>query len=95
MLISVTIDYVRSASDDVCDHASSRLAREILEFYLCAEQKALRDLASREPENAMVMRARTMYWDSEAAPKEPFMDRWSAAEFGRRDWLFKMTEAFG
>jgi len=69
--------------------------REVLEFYLCAEQKALRELASREPANAMVMRARTLYWDSEVAPSEPFMDRWSAAEFGRRDWLMRMWDAFG
>ena len=71
------------------------LAREVLEFYLCAEQKALRDLASREPTNAMVMRARTLYWDDEKAPSAPFMDRWSAAEFGKRDWLVRMADAFG
>jgi len=70
------------------------VAREVLEFYLCAEQKALRELASREPASAMVMRARTLYWDSEAAPREPFMDRWSVAEFGKRDWLMKMADAF-
>jgi len=71
------------------------LAREVLEFYLCAEQKALRDLASREPASAMVMRARTLYWDDEKAPAAPFCDRWSAAEFGRRDWLLKMWDALG
>ena len=71
------------------------MARDVLDYYLCAEQKALRDLASREPASGMVMRARMLYWDDEKTPTAPFLDRWSAAEFGAAEWLRGMSDAFG
>jgi len=69
------------------------LAGEIVRYYLAAEDLALRGLAMRE--DAMGIRAREVYWGSEDVPTEPFLDRWSAAEFAKPEWIAKMREEFG
>jgi len=69
------------------------LAHEIVHYYLAAEDLALRKLAGREDE--MGIRAREVYWGSEDVPTEPFLDRWSAAEFAKPEWIAKMREQFG
>ena len=69
------------------------LAHEIVHYYLAAEELALRKLAGREDE--MGIRAREVYWGSEDVPTEPFLDRWSAAEFAKPEWIAKMREQFG
>ncbi|HYG75244.1 MAG TPA: hypothetical protein VEK08_09605 [Planctomycetota bacterium] len=72
------------------------LAREIVEYYLCAEEKVLRDAASREIETAIVCRARYLYsGDDTYRPEPPFLDRWSAAETFKPEWLAQMREQFG
>jgi hypothetical protein len=70
-------------------------AAEIVDFYLCAEDRAMRELCLREPANAAVYRAREVYHGSEDAPAEPFLDRWSGAEFFNRGWLERMGSEFG
>jgi len=71
------------------------LAAEIVEYYLCIEEKVLRDLASRVDESAIVCRARYLYsGDDEYRPQAPFLDRYSAMEAFKVDWLKAMTEAF-
>jgi len=62
-------------------------AREIVEFYLCAEDKVLRDLACKDEELAGVLRARWLYHKCDDVPEEPFLDRWSAAKCLRTMWL--------
>ena len=69
------------------------LAHEIVNYYLAAEDLALRKLAGHEDE--MGIRAREVYWGCENVPNEPFLDRWSANESAKPEWLAKMREEFG
>jgi len=70
------------------------LAREIVAFYLAAEDRELRAICFREDELGFC--AREIYCgDAETIPTEPFLDRWSACEAGKPEWLKKMKEAFG
>ncbi|MCY3018856.1 MAG: hypothetical protein NTW87_07495 [Planctomycetota bacterium] len=70
------------------------LAAEVVRYYLCAEDKVLRQVACGA-ESARVARARWAYNQSEDPPTEPFLDEWSKAEELARDWLEKMREGFG
>ena len=69
------------------------LAREIVHYYLAAEDFALRKLARRADE--LGMRAREIYWGCESIPEEPYLDRWSAFEAAKPGWLKMMREEFG
>ncbi|MCY3018785.1 MAG: hypothetical protein NTW87_07125 [Planctomycetota bacterium] len=70
------------------------LAAEVVRYYLCAEDKVLRQVACGS-DSARVARARWAYNESEDPPTEPFLDEWSKAEELARDWLEKMRAAFG
>ena len=70
-------------------------AAEVVDYYLCAEDRALRLLALREPANEAVFRAREMYHGQEEAPRAPFLDRWSAAEQLNVTWVRRMEMEFG
>jgi hypothetical protein len=71
-------------------------AEEVVRYYLCAEDKVLREMACRDEENnPRVIRARWVYAKSEFAPKEPFLDEWSKAEELASEWLDEMRNAFG
>jgi hypothetical protein len=70
------------------------LAAEVVRYYICAEEKVLREIA-RRPECGRVARARWLYHKSEAAPTEPFLDEWSKAEELTPEWLEKMRAGFG
>jgi hypothetical protein len=70
------------------------LAAEVLQFYLCAEDKALREIASRENEIQVVFRARELYHKSEDAPKPPFLDECSKFEELKPEWLSRMRILF-
>ena len=69
------------------------LAHEIVAYYLAAEDRELRTLAMRADE--LGFRAREIYGDSEEVPREPFLDRWSAHESAKPEWLGKMRGEFG
>jgi hypothetical protein len=83
------------------------LAREIVEYYLAAEDKELRELARRNPDGAespalccvpaeFIFRAREIYCgDAEIKPTPPFLDRWSAAKFAKPEWIESMRKEFG
>ena len=71
------------------------LAAEVVRYYSCAEDKALRQVAMADGDNPNVIRARWIYNESEDAPTEPFLDEWSKAEALARDWLEKMRGEFG
>jgi len=77
------------------------LAHEIVDFYLAAEDRELRELARRNPAGAespghYIYAAREIYCgDAETVPEAPFLDRWSAMEFGRPEWLAAMRKEFG
>ncbi len=71
------------------------LAGEIIDFYQCAEDREVRNLACRKDERAEVFRAREFYHNCEDRPEEPFLDMWSAAETGTPEWLARMAGEFG
>jgi hypothetical protein len=71
-------------------------AEEVVRYYLCAEDKVLREMACRDEEhNPRVIRARWVYAKTETAPREPFLDEWSKAEELAGEWLEEMRRAFG
>jgi hypothetical protein len=70
-------------------------AVEVVDYFLCAEDRELRRLAQRDPVTPALFRARIFYHNSEETPMEPFADRWSLAEFAARGWLEGMAGAFG
>ena len=44
----------------------------------------------------IIYAAREIYCgDSEVVPEEPFLDRWSAAEFAKPEWIEAMRKEFG
>ena len=71
-------------------------AEEVVRYYICAEDKVLREMACRDEENnPRVIRARWVYAKTEDAPREPFLDEWSKAEELASEWLAEMRSAFG
>jgi hypothetical protein len=70
------------------------LAAEVVRYFICAEEKVLRDIACRA-ECGTVARARWLYHKSEDAPTEPFLDEWSKAEELTPEWLAWMKAALG
>ena len=72
------------------------LAEEIVRYYIAAEDRVLREIASKEGNSATIARARYHYHgDDEAKPTEPWLDAWSAAEAFQKEWLESMTALFG
>ena len=71
------------------------LAAEVVRYYICAEEKALREVACGADDNACVARARWAYCRSYDAPTEPFLDEWSKAEAFAFTWLERMRREFG
>jgi hypothetical protein len=71
------------------------LAAEVVQFYLCAEDRELREIASREKLNATVARARELYHGSDDAPVPPFVDEWAKFEELKAEWLSRMRDMFG
>ena len=69
------------------------LAREIVLYYLAAEDLELREICRRD--DVLGFRGREVYWGSEEVPAEPFLDRWSANLAGKPEWIEKMREEFG
>ncbi|HYG76277.1 MAG TPA: hypothetical protein VEK08_14830, partial [Planctomycetota bacterium] len=73
----------------------TRAAREIVEFYLCAEDKVLRDLACNDEELPGTLRARWLYHQCDEVPEPPFLDRWSCMKKFRTQWLIAMCKEYG
>jgi hypothetical protein len=72
-----------------------QLAAEVVRYYLCAEDKVLREVAMAKGDHPDVIRARWVYNKSEDPPTEPFLDEWSKHEALARDWLETMRGEFG
>lgn len=73
-----------------------RIAREVVEFYLCAEERTMRELARMKEESGMRSRARWLYHgNDEVGPVAPFCDLWSMYQELKRGWLEKMWGEFG
>ncbi|HEY3318870.1 MAG TPA: hypothetical protein VGP72_00130 [Planctomycetota bacterium] len=70
------------------------LVDEVVRYYICAEDKLLREIASRE-DSILAFCARELYDGTEEKPEAPFLDNWSLQETFARDWLSRMAEAFG
>ena len=76
------------------------LARDVVEYYLAAEDRELRELArcntGRLDSLPHIYAAREIYCgDAEVKPEAPFLDRWSAAKFAKPEWLKAMRKEFG
>ncbi len=70
------------------------VAREIVAYYLAAEDREMRELCLRD--DLFGFRARELYCgDAEKIPAAPFCDRWSALEFAKPAWVEKMRSEFG
>ena len=63
------------------------IMKEIVEFYLAAEVKELRQLASVDSDSHGVMRARFIYGGDCEKPVPPFFDLWETQDAG---WLARM-----
>jgi hypothetical protein len=70
------------------------LVDEVVRYYICAEDKLLREIASRE-DSILAFCARELYCGTEEKPEAPFLDNWSLQERFARDWLMRMSSAFG
>jgi hypothetical protein len=70
------------------------LVEEVVRYYICAEDRLLREIASRE-DAILAFCARELYCGTEEKPEAPFLDNWSLQETFARDWLSRMAEAFG
>jgi hypothetical protein len=72
------------------------LSKEIVRYYIAAEDRTLREIASKDEQTAYVARARYHYCgDDEKRPSQPYMDEWSAHVAFNKDWLKKMYQEFG
>ena len=76
------------------------LAHEIVDYYLAAEDRKLREIALKNPGRqeclpSLIYCAREIYGSGDDAPEPPFLDRWSANEFAKPEWLSAMQEKFG
>jgi hypothetical protein len=70
------------------------LAKEIVDYYLAAEERVMREICFRDDEFGF--RAREVYCgDAEKIPAEPFCDLWSAWEQCKPEWLSAMMAEFG
>jgi len=70
------------------------VAREVVSFYLAAEDRELRAVCARDDEFGF--RAREIFCgDGERILEEPVCDRWSACEAGKPEWLRRMVAEFG
>ncbi|HEY3324666.1 MAG TPA: hypothetical protein VGP72_29715 [Planctomycetota bacterium] len=70
------------------------LVDEVVRYYICAEDKLLREIACRE-DSILAFCARELYDGTEEKPERPFLDNWSLQETFARDWLSRMSSAFG
>jgi hypothetical protein len=70
------------------------LVEEVVRYYLCAEDKLPREIASRE-DSILAFCARELYDGTEEKPTEPFLDEWSGHEHFAKEWLEWMASAFG
>jgi hypothetical protein len=70
------------------------LAKEVVDYYLAAEDRVMREICLREDQFGM--RALEIYCgDAEKVPDEPFCDRWSTWEQCNPEWVAAMREQFG
>ena len=76
------------------------LAKDVVDYYLAAEDKELRELARRSTGRLdslpHIYAAREIYCgDAEVKPEAPYLDRWSAAKFAKPEWIKAMRMEFG
>jgi hypothetical protein len=64
-----------------------------VQFYLCAEDRELREIALRDCGSVVVGRAREFYHGDDAKPEAPFVDEWAKFEELKAEWLSRMREA--
>ena len=71
-----------------------QLAGEVVQFYFCAEDRALREIARRDDGSVIVGRARELYHGSEDIPEAPFVDEYAKFEELKAEWLSRMWDVF-
>jgi hypothetical protein len=70
------------------------LAAEVVQFYFCAEDRQLREIACSDRLSVEVGRARELYHGSDEVPAPPFLDEYAKYEGLKARWLSKLWELF-
>jgi AraC-like DNA-binding protein len=70
------------------------LASEVVQFYLCAEDRELRAIACSDRLSVEVGRARELYHGDDAKPEAPFVDEYAKFEELKAEWLSRMWDVF-
>ena len=70
------------------------LAMEVVQFYFCAEDRELREIALRDDGSVITGRARELYHGDDAKPEEPFVDEYAKFEELKAEWLSRMWNVF-
>jgi len=70
------------------------LAAEVVQFYFCAEDRELREIALRDDGSVITGRARELYHGDDAKPEAPFVDEYSKFEELKAEWLSRMWDVF-
>ena len=70
------------------------LAMEVVQFYFCAEDRQLREIALRDDGSVITGRARELYHGDDAKPEEPFVDEYAKFEELKAEWLSRMWNNF-
>jgi len=87
---------LRRACLNVCGRTLAQieraLASEVVQFYLCAEDRELRAMACSDVLSVEVARARELYHGDDAKPEPPFVDEWSKFEELKAEWLSKLRD---
>ena len=68
------------------------LASEVVQFYFCAEDRALREIACSDVLSVEVARARELYHGDDEKPVAPFEDEYAKFEELKAEWLSRMRE---
>jgi hypothetical protein len=71
------------------------LANEVVRYYVAAEDKMLRQLASVKDNSQTTVLARDLYGCVDDPPEPPFLDSWSKYEYFDKEWLALMHATFG
>jgi hypothetical protein len=70
------------------------LAAEVVQFYLCAEDRQLREIALCDDGSVITGRARELYHGDDAKPEAPFEDEYAKFEELKAEWLARLWDVF-
>jgi hypothetical protein len=89
---------LKRACLNVCGRTLERLERtlaaEVVQFYFCAEDRQLREIACSDVLSVEVGRARELYHGDDEKPVPPFEDEYAKFEELKAEWLSRMWDVF-